>query len=150
IVGYIDDNQNLIGKLVDNIPVLGNSKYLFSELDKKIAVFVPIGDNKVRVEFLEKLKKNKFLIPYFIHKSSNIHQSVILGEGVYILPTTSIMPFTTIGDYTMISMGVNIAHHITIERGCFFSQGCNIGASVYLKEQAYCGIASTIMTGVEV
>jgi acetyltransferase-like isoleucine patch superfamily enzyme len=45
-------------------------------------------------------------------------------------------------------MGVNIAHHVTIEKGCFFSQGVNIGASIYIKEFAYFGIGSTVMTGV--
>jgi len=149
IVGYIDDDKSIVGKIIDNIPVLGDKEYLFSKLDKEIAVFVPIGNNNIRVQLLEDLKRHGFNTPSFIHKDTQIHHTVSLGIGVYILPSTSIMPFTTIDDFTMISMGVNIAHHVTIEKGCFFSQGCNIGASIHIEEQAYCGIASTVMTGVE-
>lgn len=149
VVGYIDDNLKLLGKKFENIPVLGDSEYLFSKLDRQTAIFVPIGSNNARIKIFNKLKAHNFPTPSFIHRDTQIHQSVVIGNGVYILPSSSIMPFTTINDYTMISMGVNIAHHVLIEKGCFFSQGSNIGASIHVKEQAYCGISSTVMTGVE-
>ena len=48
----------------------------------------------------------------------------------------------------MISMGVNIAHHTIISRGSFISQGSNIGASITIEENVFCGIGSIIMTDV--
>ena len=44
---------------------------------------------------------------------------------------------------------VNIAHHTVIEEGCFFSQGSNIGANIHFEKNVFCGIASTVMTGVK-
>jgi sugar O-acyltransferase (sialic acid O-acetyltransferase NeuD family) len=150
VIGFIDDDKSKIGSRVGNLPVLGDLTYLLNKMDASTFVFVPIGDNSVRVSILETLNQNGFNTPSFIHPDTQIHPSVIIGNGVYILPSTSIMPFTTIADYTMISMGVNIAHHVNIEKGCFFSQGSNIGASIEIKEQAYMGIASTVMTGVNI
>ena len=149
ILGFIDDNPKLMGSKFNDYSVLGNSEFLFSQLDKEISVFVPIGKNSVRVSLLEKLNYKGFLTPSFIHPHTFIDTSVSIGKAVYILASTNIMPFTTIGDFSMISMGVNIAHHVIIEKGCFFSQGTNVGASITIKEQAYCGIGSTIMTGVK-
>lgn len=57
------------------------------------------------------------------------------------------MPDTKIEDYVMISMGVNIAHHNLLKQGSFLSTGCNFGASIVAEEYTYCGIGSTIMTG---
>ena len=71
------------------------------------------------------------------------------GEGVYILLGTTIMPFTTIKNYVMISMGVHLAHHSILEEGVFLSTGCNFGASITANKYAYCGISSTIMTGIK-
>ena len=34
-----------------------------------------------------------------------------------------------------------------LEEGVFLSTGCNFGASIHAHKYAYCGIASTIMTG---
>jgi acetyltransferase-like isoleucine patch superfamily enzyme len=45
-------------------------------------------------------------------------------------------------------MGVNIAHHTILGKGSFYSQGTNIGASITIEDNAFCGIGSTIMTGV--
>lgn len=149
VLGFLDDDDKLIGTTLDSLPVLGNSSYLKKNPNKDIAIFVPIGNNAIRVKILENARSLGYATPSFVHKDTQIHDSVKVGQAVYILPSTSIMPFTTIGDNTMISMGVNIAHHVIIENGCFFSQGTNIGASIHLKEQAYCGIASTIMTGVK-
>ncbi|PVW15751.1 acetyltransferase [Marixanthomonas spongiae] len=148
ILGFIDDNSLLIGKTVNKFPVLGNSKYLFSKLKRDVVVFVPIGNNQLRVSLFEKLNQEGFTTPNFIHPKTLIDSSVSLGKGVYILPSTNVMPFTKIADYSMISMGVNIAHHVYIEKGCFFSQGTNIGASINIKEKAYFGIGATVMTGV--
>lgn len=60
------------------------------------------------------------------------------------------MPYTMIEDFVMISMGVNVAHHNVLKTGTFLSTGCNFGASIVAEPYTYCGIASTIMTGLHV
>ena len=149
IIGYIDDNEKLIGNTFNGIEVLGNRVFLFQNIDKNVAVFVPIGSNNVRIELLQKLNDSEFYTPSFIHPHTYIHDSVKIGKAVYILPETNIMPCTILQDYVMVSMGVNIAHHNLIEGGCFFSQGSNVGASIHIQTKAYMGISSTIMTGVK-
>lgn len=150
IVGFIDDDCSLHGQTIMGHKVLGDKSYLFKEVDKtKVSVFVPIGNNDVRLNYLNELSERGFNTPSFIHNTAIIHKNVKIGKGVYILPGVKIMPCTVIKDNVMISMGVNIAHHTIIEEGCFFSQGTNIGASVLIKEKAYFGISSTLMTGVK-
>lgn len=149
IIGFIDDNEMLHNTEINNIKVLGDFTFLLTKVDKSTNVIIPVGNNKIRVRLLEKVIEAGFKTPNFIHKDTQIHHSVMLGRCIYILPGTHIMPFTEIKDFVLISMGVNIAHHTVVERGCFFSQGVNIGASIHLKENAYCGIASTVMTGVK-
>lgn len=149
VIGYYDDDSSLHGLTIDGIEVKGNVRDAL-ENETGCAVFVPIGNNKVRVRIMKEFERNGFEIPSFIHKDTIIHSSVKIGKAVYILPGTNIMPLTEIGDYTMISMGVNIAHHNIIEEGCFFSQGTNIGASMHIYKLAYVGISATLMTGVKI
>ncbi|MDH8700765.1 sugar O-acyltransferase (sialic acid O-acetyltransferase NeuD family) [Dysgonomonadaceae bacterium PH5-43] len=149
IIGYVDDAENLQGQIVNGIKVIGNRTTLLKDIERNVSVFAPIGNNAIRTNLLEELTKEGFETPSFIHPNTIIHESVILGKAIYILPGTNIMPCTEIKDFTMISMGVNIAHHNLIEKGCFFSQGSNIGASIHINEQAYFGIASTAMTGIK-
>lgn len=112
-------------------------------------MFVPIGNNPIRMKILKSFEDKGFNIPSFIHPQAIIHPSVKLGKAVYVLPGTNIMPLSEVGDFTMISMGVNIAHHTSVSEACFFSQGTNVGASIDIEELAYVGIGATIMTGVK-
>lgn len=148
ILAFYDDDENIIQSTINNIIVVGKVKEAF-DLDKDTAVFVPIGNNAVRVKILKEFENRGFSIPSFIHPEAIVHDSVSIGKAVYILPGTNIMPLSKIGDYCMISMAVNIAHHTVLEEGCFFSQGTNIGASIHFGNWAYVGIGATVMTGVK-
>ncbi len=149
IVGFIDDSPK--ADKIQGIPVLGGMDIL-PEIKERYgveAVYCPIGNNKLRVKFLSYARKLGYKTPQYIHPSVIISPNVTIGEGVYILLGTSIMPYTKIDDFVMISMNVSLAHHNHLGTGVFLSTGCNFGASIYAKPYAYCGIASTIMTGIK-
>lgn len=149
IVGFLDDDPKFIGANVRGVPVLGGIAML--EIIKETygveSVYCPLGNNKLRVKFLKKAKTCGLKTPNYIHPSVCISPNVTIGEGVYILLGTCIMPHTVIKDYVMISMNVSLAHHNILDEGVFLSTGCNFGANIHAHKYAYCGIASTIMTG---
>jgi len=152
IIGFVDDDPALLDTEVVGFKILGTVKSLMEKTifaPSDVSIFVPIGNNEVRCSLLQIFKSQGFYTPSFIHKSVSMDASTEIGNAVYILPSCSIMPYVQIGDNVMISMGVNIAHHVKIENGCFFSQGTNVGASITVQENAYVGIASTLMTGVK-
>lgn len=150
IVGFVDDNPELQKAFVRGLSVLGkitDLERLKDEMEVE-AVYCPIGDNKLRVKFLEYAKSLGYKTPCFIHSSVVMHPSVKLGEGVYILLGAKIMPYTVIDDYVMISMNALVAHHNHLMKGTFISTGVNFGASITAKEYTYIGIGATIMTGI--
>lgn len=151
VYGFIDDNPLLHGKVINNIPVLGNIEYL-KELNgqDKYHIYCPIGNNSVRVKLLSYARSLGYTTPNFIHKTAYISPNVsIASEGVYILANVTIMPFVEIQKDVMISMSVNIAHHSVLAQGTFVSTGVNFGAAIETGENTYIGIGATIMTGVK-
>jgi len=149
IIGFIDDDKDLLDLEINNIKVLGDFEYLINNISKDTCIFVPIGNNIIRVGILYKLIELGYNLPNFIHSTVDIHKSVIIGKSVYILPHSNIMPFVEIMDFVMISMEVKIAHHTIISNGCFISQDSNIGASITIEENVFCGMGSIIMTDVK-
>ena len=149
VVGFLDDDPKFEGKEVKGVPVLGAINLLntLKETDGVEAVYCPLGNNKLRVKFLSMARELGYETPNYIHPSALVSPQVTIGKGVYILLGTTIMPHTVIKDYVMISMGVHLAHHNVLEEGVFLSTGCNFGASIHAHKYAYCGISSTIMTG---
>lgn len=150
IVGFLDDKPELDGKSVRDVPILGNIRSLctLKETYGIEAVYCPLGNNKLRVKLLTMARELGYETPNYIHPSVFISPNVTIGKGVYILLGTTIMPYTIIKDFVMISMGVNLAHHNVLDEGVFLSTGCNFGASIHAHKYAYCGISSTIMTGI--
>ena len=148
VVGFLDDAPK--SDNVRGIPILGgiDSLPLLKNQYGVEAVYCPLGNNQLRVKFLSYAKELGYKIPNYIHPSVIISPNVSIGEGVYILLGTTIMSYTQINNYTMISMGVHLAHHTVLEEGVFLSTGCNFGASIVAHKYAYCGISSTIMTGI--
>ena len=149
VVGFLDDNPEEHGKLYDGVPVLGNRDLLktLHETHGVRNVYCPIGNNPIRVELLEYAASLGYKTPNYIHPSVIISPNVEIGDGVYILMGSMIMPYTKIDNYTMVSMNVCVAHHSYLKKGVFLSTGVNFGASIVAEEYAYCGISSTIMTG---
>lgn len=149
ILGFLDDNPNEWNKTIDGVPVIGPiSKLTVLKEELGIeAVYCPLGNNRLRVKFLKYAEGLGYHTPNYIHPSVNLSSNVKIGKGVYILLGTNIMPDTVIEDYVMISMGVNVAHHNVLSVGTFLSTGCNFGASIVAQPYTYCGIGSTIMTG---
>lgn len=151
VIGFLDDDENSHDKIIGEIPVLGSTAIL-PELKNRFGiedVYCPLGNNRLRVQFLYLARCLGYNTPNYIHPSVILSQRIKIGKGVYILLGSKIMPFTEIQDYVMISMNVNVAHHNILKKGTFLSTGCNFGASMTAEEFTYCGIGSTIMTGVQ-
>jgi len=151
IIGFIDDNPILFRKKVNNIPVIGCYKDLYTSSFKENiqSVYCPIGNNHIRVQYLSALHQEGYRIPSFIHPSVSIAPDVTLGQANYMLVGNIIMPHTTLGDYIMINQASTIAHHVKIEDGTFMSSGVNIGACIHVQKKAYIGMGVTVMTGVQ-
>ena len=149
VIGFLDDDSNVQELTFGGLPVLGPVSILpkLRESHGIEAVYCPLGNNRLRVKFPSQARELGYKTPSFIHPTVTISGNVTIGEGVYILLGTNIMPHTIIEDYVMISMGVNIAHHNLLKTGTFLSTGCNFGASIVAESYTYCGISSSIMTG---
>ena len=152
IVGFLDDNTQLTGRMVRGVPVLGTTELLprLKELFDVENVYCPIGSNRVRVRILERARALGYQTPNFIHHKGSIASNVAMSnEGVYIEANTYIYPYTAIERDVMICVGSIVAHHSHLSQGTFISAGVNFGASVHAGKYAYIGIGSTIMTGVK-
>lgn len=151
IVGFLDDAEEMQGKIVRGVPVLGKISLLetLAETHGVRGVYCPLGNNRLRVQFLKKARELGYETPNYIHPSVVISPDVEIGQGVYVLLGTTIMPHARICDFVMISMGVHLAHHTVLNEGTFLSTGVNFGASMTAEKYAYVGISATIMTGVK-
>jgi sugar O-acyltransferase (sialic acid O-acetyltransferase NeuD family) len=152
IVGFLDDNTDLVGKVIRGTEVLGTTS-LLPELKERYGVedvYCPIGSCRIRVGMLERARALGYRTPNFIHNKADIAPTIFIdNEGIYIESSTIIFPYVTIERDVMICGGTIVAHHCHLAQGTFISAGVNFGASIRTGKYAYIGIGSTIMTGIK-
>lgn len=151
VIGFLDDDPKVQKQTLDDVPVIGPISLLNSlkESHGVECVYCPLGNNNLRVKFLNKSRELGYITPNFIHPDVKISPDVTIAEeGVYILGNTFIMPHVRIERDVMISVGANIIHHTVLNQGVFVSNGVNLGASINVESRAYIGMGSTVMTGV--
>ena len=148
VVGFLDDG--LVPPSVCGLPVLGKISDLPAVKEKYgvEAVYCPLGNNVLRVKFLEQARELGLETPNYIHPTVSVGPNAsIASEGVYILQGTVIMPYATIEKDVMISVNSVVCHHSHLSQGVFISSGVTFGANIFAGKYAYCGMGCTVMTG---
>jgi sugar O-acyltransferase (sialic acid O-acetyltransferase NeuD family) len=156
-VGFLDDTEELTGKQISGVPILGTVESL--PLIQHDSVILGIGDNKKRKELFIKLSSRGENIVSVIHPTAVIAHNVHLGKGCYIGPNVIIGVETLIEDNVILSGGSIISHHAKIEshthvgpgvkilRNATINAGAFIGAGAILLPDSSLGPDSSLMAG---
>ena len=156
ILGFLDDDQHKIGKVLFGYCVLGNVGYI-KNFNDEISIIVGIAAPNIKEHIFRKLQSKKnFNFPAMVSKNAWISESVQIGDGSIIYPGVSINyesaigkfvtvnmncalgHHTIIGDFVSLAPGVNTSGHVTIQAGC------DVGIGVCMKQGVIVGEKSII------
>lgn len=148
IVGFFDDNVPA-GSKVMGIPVLGKISDFPNNLPRGVTHFhVCTGNNNLRQNCYDLIKKNNFKLINVIHPSAIISEEVILGEGIFIGPNVVIVNSSKIGDNVLINTAATIDHNNILENHVFVGPGCHTSGRVHLKENCFLGAGAIVIPDV--
>lgn len=117
-IDFLDDNApEAIGKIEDIQKYIGYRE-----------AFCAIGNNKIRGEIIQKIKKSGYTLATLIHPSAYISRSVRIGQGTVIEPRAMINTNSIIGEGAIISLGALIDHDVVIEKYAHINSGAIVKA----------------------
>ncbi|MCW4051508.1 MAG: acetyltransferase [Candidatus Bathyarchaeota archaeon] len=148
ILGFIDGNKLLHGKIINNYPVLGGLDW-FGELDD-VGCVVAIGDCKARKQVVEKLERKGIRFYNAIHPSVIITDFVELGEGVIIQAGSILAVNSKIGDHAHINFNCVIGHDAVVGSYCTISPSVNLMGYSRLDEEVFVGAGATFLPDISV
>jgi sugar O-acyltransferase (sialic acid O-acetyltransferase NeuD family) len=148
ILGFVDENPELKGKVLNGYPVLGSFDW-FSKIDlKEIRVVCAIGDNISKRKVVEKAKGLGLRFASVVHPSVIMTEFVTLGEGVIICAGCILTNQITIGNHVIINLDVTIGHDSIIEDFCTLSPGVHISGRNKIGEGANVGTGAVTIQGI--
>jgi sugar O-acyltransferase (sialic acid O-acetyltransferase NeuD family) len=143
LIGFLDDDLSLKGKVFLGAPVLGR----IDELDacKHDALVVGIGNNRTRMSVYNRLQSKGARFLSVIHPSAVIASDAAIGQGTVVFGGTVINTGSVIGPNVIVNTGATIDHHAHIAAHAHIAPGVHLGGTVTVGEGAFFGIGSNVL-----
>ena len=129
-------------------PVI-NDHSILNELDKDIFDYiVAVGDNNIRYDLHNELKKKGFNLVNVIHPSAEISDYATLGIGNALLAHAVVNVDTKIGDACILNTATTVDHDCIISNGVHISPGAHLAGQVKVGKYSWIGIGATVKQSV--
>lgn len=152
VVGFID---NLIKhptkKTVDGLPILGDNSVLPELMKKGIRhTIIAIGENFIRKEFSEYVRKIGMELVRAIHPRSTIAHTALLGRGITVAAGSIICSHVKIKDNSIINTGSLIDHHTEIGENSHIGPGVRIAGRTKIGDNTFIGVGTTVIDNIRI
>lgn len=109
VIAFLDDHSEIaVGKLKE-----------FEKLtDFYHCAFVAIGNTKLRMQWLDRLRIAGYEIPVLIHPRAYVAPSAVMGEGSIAEPMAVVNTEVEIGIGNLICAGAVVNHNSIVRHGC--------------------------------
>lgn len=157
IIGFVDDNSEMLGKELNGYKVLGELNIL-DELESKPEVIVAIANCGVKKDIVARLN-GKFDFATIIHSSVRVSKYIEIGQDTIIYPGVILTVNTKIGNHVVISGNCGIGHDTVIGDfssvlwgSCFsgydiVGQECLVGVGTKISQSVRIADGRRISTG---
>lgn len=150
-VGFLDNNQQLHGRRVDGLTVLGGVEQLERLRKQGIeGAIVAIGDNGIRRALGTVVEQSDFQLISAIHPSAQLASSVSLGKGILVAAGALVCAHCQIGDYAILNTGCIVDHESMIGTAAHVCPGVRLAGHVTIESGAFVGIGATVVQNVHV
>ncbi len=151
VVGFLDSNPDLHGRLMDGVEVLGPIQRLTGLKEQGVqGAIVAVGHNGTRRSFGEQVQRLGHELVSAIHPSANIANNVSMGRGVVVAAGALVCAHCQIGDGVILNTGCLVDHETMIGTACHLCPGVKIAGRVTIESGAFVGIGATVIQHVRV
>lgn len=144
ILGYIDDNQDNHGMIINGYPILGGADYL--DQFENIAVTIAVGKSITREKIVLKLlDKKQLYFPNLIDPSVIFSQEIKFGHGAIICANTVLTTNIEIGNFPIINLNCTVGHDVVIEDYVTLLPSVNISGNSLLQKCSDLGTQTIVI-----
>ena len=148
MLGFIDDNKKLHGKMINGFPVLGGLEWI-EKNSSEIRYVIAIGDGLIRKKIIKKLNK-KIKFETIIHPTVLRYNVSSIGVGSIIQPHCFIGPNVKIGKHVIVNIRCNITHGCVLENFVTIQPDVHLSGNNKVGEETYVGVSTTTIENLSI
>ncbi len=120
-IEFLDDAaEDAVGKLDVYESLAGDFPY----------AFVAFGNNRLRRQWIEKIKEAGYILPVIVHPSAVISPTAQLQDNVVVCANAVVDTETVVSQGGIVSIGALIGHH------CFIGDACHIAVGAVVPNNS--------------
>ncbi len=146
VLGFLDDDAEMHGRTVHDLPVLGGAEWALEH--PGTAVVVAIGGTSARRRIVRRLAGARFAT--LVHPRSWLGRRVQVGEGSIVCAGTAITTDIVLGQHVILNLNCTVGHDSWLGDFVTAAPTVNISGNVIVGEGCDLGTGSTIIQGVEI
>jgi len=150
MLGFVDENKELHGKVVNGYPVLGGLNWLKEHKNDDLGCVVAIFSCEARKRVAEKLEKAGVNFYNAIHPSVRVRDPVELGYDVIVQVGSLLSVDIKIGNHVQMNTYTTIGHDAIIGDYCTIGPSANVNGDVRLGDGAYIACHAVVLQGISV
>mgnify|MGYP000330184491 CR=1 FL=1 len=137
-------------KKIGDWQILGQPESATSFKNPETDFFVAIGNNLIRQQVTNGLRKNKIDVVTLIHPSSAVSRFAELSNGILVCANATINPMAKIGAGSIINTAASVDHDCQIGDYAHISVGVRLAGGVVIGNSSFIGINSCVIQGVTI
>ena len=131
-ISFLDDNDKI--SKIYNFSIVGKINEYKNFSNKYKYAFVAIGNNEVRLNLIEKLLEEGFIVPKIIHPRATVSKYSKVDIGTVVLSGSIVNVNCSIGKGCIININSTLDHDSVIGDGVHISSGAVIRSMVDIGE----------------
>ena len=145
LIGFIDDNVNNWGRVVNGYSVIGGIDSL-EVLPSDTYIIIAIANYEIKREMVNRIN-NKFKFATIIHPRVWIHDYINVGEGTIIYEGAILTTNIEVGNHVIISPKCGVGHDSIIKDYVSLLWNVNVSGNDIIEEGVMMGSGSTVIQG---
>jgi sugar O-acyltransferase (sialic acid O-acetyltransferase NeuD family) len=140
-ISFFDDART--GR-VDGHLVAGSASDLEGAATGYDGIFVAIGTNRTRLNWIKRLRSSGATIVTVIDPSSKVSASAVVGAGTYLASGSMVGTGARLGEGCIVNTAATVDHDCDLADGVHLSPGVHLSGSVTIGEASWLGTGCSV------
>ena len=134
VLGFVDDQSELEGKIINGLPILGGWSWLQDADMTEAAVICAVGSPEVRRNLARRAMESGLSFCNAISPLAYVSPHARIGQGVMIFPNAVISTDCAVGDHSIVNVGSTVSHDAELDSFSTINPGVHIAGNVSIGE----------------
>lgn len=151
LLGFVDDNADLLDTMVDGLPVLGPTHALGSLPAAALVACTGHPANYFsRKQIVRRLALPSCHYATLVHPTAVVPSSAAIAPGTVLLANTVLTASVRLGSHVAVMPGVVLTHDVGVGDFATFGAGARLAGRVQVGEGAYIGSGALVREDVSI